>query len=429
MIATLFIILVLGLVFTVPIALSLALASGVYLLLYMSHIPEPLAMLAQPFITSADSFALMAVPFFMLAGTLMSKGGIAKKLINVADAVAGPVFGGLGVSTVVACMFFAAISGSGPATVAAIGSIMIPAMNDRGYDESFSAALTATAGGIGVIIPPSIPMIVYGAIMGVSVSKIFLAGFLPGIIVGLGLIIVTYIISKKRGYKGIPRGGGLLWVLKVIWDAKFAIIMPVIILGGIYGGVFTPTEAAAVATVYALIIGVFVYKTLTFKRLIECLTEAAVLSAIVMVLLGGALTFGRLLTLQRVPDLLASTMLSFTSNPIVILLLINLLLLITGCFIDTISNVILLAPLLVPIVVKVGVDPVHFGVVMVVNLAIGFISPPLGMNLFVASGITGVPFEDIVKSILPFFLITVVSLLIITYVPSVSMFLPKLLGY
>ena len=429
MVEVLFIILVFSLVIAMPISLALALASGVYLLLFMGYMPDSLAMLAQPFVTSADSFSLMAIPFFMLAGSLMAKSGIAQRIIGVAEAISGRTPGGLGSATVVACMFFAAISGSGPATVAAIGGFMIPAMRKRGYDAGFASALTATAGGIGVVIPPSIPMIVYGSLVGVSVSKLFLSGFIPGIIIGLGLIAVTMLISLKRGYLGVKGADSFTGILKIIWSAKFALIMPVIILGGIYGGIFTPTEAAVVASVYAIVIGVFVYKTITLKVFIECVIEAAVMNAIVMILLGGAQTFGRILTLERTTETIAQYMLSFTDSKILILLMINVFLLITGCFLDTISNVILLSPIFLPIVVKVGVDPVHFGIIMVVNLAIGFVSPPLGMNLFVASGVSGVSFERIVKSIIPFFAVSVFTLLLITYIPWFTLWLPKVLGY
>ena len=429
MIEVLFIILIFALVIAMPISLALALASGIYLFLFMGYMPDALAMLAQPFVTSADSFSLMAIPFFMLAGSLMAKSGIAQRIIGVAEAISGRAPGGLGSATVVACMFFAAISGSGPATVAAIGGFMIPAMRKRNYDPGFAAALTATAGGIGVVIPPSIPMIVYGSLMGVSVSKLFLAGFIPGIVIGFGLIIVTTLVSMKRGYVGIEGAGSFMGIIKIIWAAKFALIMPVIILGGIYGGIFTPTEAAVVASVYAIIIGVFVYRTITLKLFIDCLIEAAVMNALVMILLGGAQTFGRILTLERTTETIAQYMLSLTDSRIMILLMINAFLLITGCFLDTISNVILLSPIFLPIVVKVGVDPIHFGIIMVVNLAIGFVSPPLGMNLFVASGVSGVSFEKIVKSIIPFFAVSVITLLLITYVPWFTLWLPRVLGY
>lgn len=429
MIEVLFITLVVTLVIGMPIALALALTSGIYLFLFMGYMPNALAMLAQPFVTSADSFSLMAIPFFMLAGSLMAKSGIAEKIIGVAESLTGKAPGGLGSATVVACMFFAAISGSGPATVAAIGGFMIPAMIKRKYDGGFAAALTATAGGIGVIIPPSIPMIVYGSMMGVSVSKMFLAGFIPGILVGVGLIAVTTILAMKKGYKGTGEKFSVMGFLKITWSAKFALIMPLIILGGIYGGIFTPTEAAVVASVYSIIIGVFVYRTIDIKLFVDCLIEAAVMSALVMILLGGAQTFGRILTLERTTETIATAMLSLTQNKILILLMINVFLLITGCFLDTISNVILLSPIFVPIVTSVGVDPIHFGIVMVANLAIGFVSPPLGMNLFVASGVSGISFERIVKNIVPFFLVSVVTLLLITYIPWFTMWLPNVLGY
>ena len=331
--------------------------------------------------------------------------------------------------TIVACMFFAAISGSGPATVAAIGGFMIPAMVARKYDGGFAAAIAASAGSIGVIIPPSIPFVLYGVIGGVSVGNMFLAGIIPGILIGVGLMITAYIISNKRGYK--PAAHEVFKfsdVLKATYEAKWALLIPVIILGGIYGGIFSPTEAAVVAVVYAFIVGKFVYKELSWKDSFQSFREAVVINATTMIIIGLSVSFAYFMTLEQIPNQIAGFLTDFSSNPIVILLAINLLLLVVGMFIDTISALVILTPILLPIVVAVGVDPVHFGVILVANLAIGFITPPLGVNLFVASSVGNVKFEKIVVSVFPFLLSMIICLLVITYIPALSLWLPNLLG-
>ncbi len=420
--------LAIGLIFTVPIAITLALASGLIFTVFYAGSPMG-NLLAQSMITTIDSFPIMAVPFFMLVGILMEKTGIAMRLIRVGEAIAGEAPGGLGAATIIACMFFAAISGSGPAVVAAIGAIMIPAMADRGYARDYSGSLVAAAATIGPVIPPSIPMIIYGATVGVSVIKLFTAGFVPGIIMGVALLVMNYIISKKRGYVGVPRGGGFKWVLGELWEAKWALIMPVIVLGGIYAGLFTPTESAVVGVFYALAVGQWIYKDLTWAKVKESLVEASLLSAIVMILLGGATTFGRLLTLERIPEALASWMLSITETPLLIMLMINVFLLFSGMFIDTISNVVLFSPLLVPIVVAAGYDAAWFGVIMTINLCIGFLTPPLGMNLFVAQGVAKVPFENIVKEVMPLLLVLIAMLIAFVLFPDLIMFFPRMMGY
>ncbi|MEW6624487.1 MAG: TRAP transporter large permease [Bacillota bacterium] len=424
----LFGVLAVALVLTVPIAIGLILATGTVFMIFHPNTPL-FNLLSQAMVTTIDSFPIMAVPFFMLVGILMEKTGIALRLIRVGEAIAGTTPGGLGAAAIIACVFFAAISGSGPAVVAAIGAIMIPAMAARNYDKDYSASLVASAATIGPVIPPSIPMIIYGATVGVSVVKLFTAGFLPGLLMGAGLLVVNFIISKKRGYLGKPREGGIKWVLAQIWDGKWALFMPFLILGGIYGGIFTPTESAVVGTFYALIVGTFIYKDLTLKKVKDSLIEAALLSSIVMILLGGATTFGRLLTIEKIPAALASWMLGITETPILIMLMINLALLISGMFIDTISNIVLFAPLLVPIIIAVGYDPAFFGVIMTVNLCIGFLTPPLGMNLFVAQGVAKVPFESIVKQVMPFLAILIFTLGLMILFPDIVMVLPRLFGY
>jgi len=419
---TLFVCLLIG----VPIAISLG-VSALVAIYFGSDLP--LAIITQKAFTSLDSFPLLAIPFFMLAGLLMGKGGVSKRLLDLATTMVGWMTGGLSMVTIVACMFFAAISGSGPATVAAIGGFMIPAMVARKYDGGFAAAIAASAGSIGVIIPPSIPFVLYGVIGGVSVGNMFLAGIIPGILIGVGLMITAYIISNKRGYK--PAAHEVFKfsdVLKATYEAKWALLIPVIILGGIYGGIFSPTEAAVVAVVYAFIIGKFVYKELSWKDSFQSFREAVVINATTMIIIGLSVSFAYFMTLEQIPNQIAAFLTDFSSSPIVILLTINLLLLVVGMFIDTISALVILTPILLPIVVVVGVDPVHFGVILVANLAIGFITPPLGVNLFVASSVGNVKFEKIVVSVLPFLLSMIICLLVITYIPALSLWLPNLLG-
>jgi len=416
---TLFICLLIG----VPIAVSLGVSSLVAI--YFGS-TLPLQIITQKAFTSLDSFPLLAIPFFMLAGILMSKGGVSKRLLNMAAAMVGWMIGGLAMVTIVASMFFAAISGSGPATVAAIGGFMIPEMKKRNYGGGFAAAISASSGSIGVIIPPSIPFVLYGVIGGVSVGSMFLAGIIPGILIGTGLMITAYIISRKRGYK--PDETVVFTfkdVVKATLDAKWALMIPIIILGGIYGGIFSPTEAAVVAVVYAFIIGMFVYKELTWKSFYESCREAVVINATTMIIIGLSVSFAYFMTLEKIPQDISSFLTELSSNPYVILLAINILLIIVGMFIDTISALVILTPILLPIVTAVGVDPIHFGVILVANLAIGFITPPLGVNLFVASSVGNVKFESIVVAILPFLAAMIVCLLVITFVPSMSLWLPS----
>ncbi|WGG46513.1 TRAP transporter large permease subunit [Rossellomorea sp. DA94] len=406
----------------VPIAISLG-VSALVAIYFGSTLP--LDIITQKAFTSLDSFPLLAIPFFMLAGILMGKGGVSQRLLNLATALVGWMVGGLSMVTIVSCMFFAAISGSGPATVAAIGGFMIPAMIARNYSGGYASAVAASAGSIGVIIPPSIPFVLYGVIGGVSVGNMFLAGILPGLMIGLALMLTAYFIAKKRGYSPEEQASfHFKDVLKALNDAKWALLIPVIILGGIYGGVFSPTEAAVVAVVYSLIVGLFVYKELTWKSVFESFREAVVINATTMIIIGLSVSFAYFMTLEQIPNDIATFLTELSTNPIIILIAINILLLIVGMFIDTISALVVLTPILLPIVVAVGVDPVHFGVILVANLAIGFITPPLGVNLFVASSVGGVRFEKIAWAIIPFLVSMFICLLVITFFPPLSLWLP-----
>ena len=384
--------------------------------------------IASGLFASCDSFPLMAIPFFILSGALMEGGGLSKRLVNFFDSLVGHFTGGLAIVTVVTCLFFGAISGSGPATTAAIGTIMVPTMVEKGYDKKFAMALVAASGCLGVIIPPSIPMVSYGISVNASIASMFMGGFLPGILMG-GLLIVTAVWSLKRsGFTGSgePFSWQRVWVS--FKDAIWALMCPAIILGGIYSGFFTPTEAAVVSVVYALLVGLFAYKELTWKTTYKKFAEAACTHGTVNIIVGTSTILGRVLTLEQIPDAVATAMLSISENKIVILLIINLLLLICGCLLETNSSILILAPILYPVVATLGVDIVHFGIIMVVNLAIGFITPPVGVNLFVACGIGKIPFMDLVKRIIPFLISMLIGLLIITYIPAVSTTLPALMA-
>ena len=380
----------------VPIAFSLGIAS---LMTVLGANTLPVDYLASVAFTSIDSFPIMAIPFFIAAGIFMGAGGLSHRLLALADEVVGGLSGGIALASIATCMFFAAISGSGPATVSSIGTLTIPAMTERGYDKEFGAAGQA------------------------SVGKLFLAGITPGILTGLVLMLVAYCIAKKNGWRGAPRQRNLKTLGKAVWVAKGALLVPVIVLGGIYGGIMTPTEAAAIAAFYGLLVGLFVYRELTWRSLWSCCLESARTSAIIIMLMAMATIFGNVMTLEQVPERIASAILSFTENKIAILLLINLLLLWVGTFMEALAAIVILTPILLPLVLKVGVDPIHFGVIMVVNLAIGFVTPPVGVNLFVASGITKVKIEQVSRAAVPFLIAMLVVLGFVTFVPEISLFL------
>lgn len=366
-----------------------------------------------------DSFPLLAIPFFILAGNLMKSGGISRRLLDFADALVGHFTGSVGMVTVVASMFFAALSGSSPATVTSIGSITIPEMKEKGYDADYATALTAAAGTIGVIIPPSIPFVIYGVTSGASIADLFLAGVIPGIMIGLVLMAVNYFSAKKHGYDTKKQfHGGTLW--KAFKDAIWALLVPIIILGGIYGGIFTPTESAVAGIIYSLIVGVFVYKELDAKKIYEAVRETVLVNGQTTFLVGISMAFARFLTMSQVPSTIAGTIIGI-DNEILVLLVINLFLLIVGCFIDNISSTVILTPILLPIVTGFGMDPVQFGIVMTVNLAIGFITPPYGCNLFFASAIAGVPIARIAARIIPMILALIAVLMLLTFIPALSL--------
>jgi C4-dicarboxylate transporter DctM subunit len=407
----------------VPIALALGIASSAALL-YKGNIP--LLVVAQRMFTGTDSFPLMAIPFFMLAGALMDTGGISRRLVRFANSLVGHIPGGLAHVAALSAMFFAAVSGSGAATTAAIGSMLIPALLNKGYRKDFAVCLLGASGPIGIIIPPSIPFVLYGVSAGVSIGKLFLAGIVPGIMMGIGIMIVNYIYAKKEGYQPEKRATASE-VFSAFIDAFPALLMPLIILGGILGGIFTPTEAAVVAVVYGLLVGVFVYRELKWQHLSNVLTASAISTGVVMLLLAIASTFGWIMTSEQIPQKIAAGLLSISNNPYVILLIINILLLIIGTFMETTPALILLVPVLYPVIMKMGIDPIHFGVVMVTNLAIGMLTPPLGLCLFVSCNIADAKMSEVMKPILPFLAATVTVLMLVTYFPQLSLWLPNLL--
>ena len=413
------------LMLSVPIGVSLGVATSVTLVLTSTISP---VIIAQKAFTGLDSFTLLAIPFFMLAGNLMALGGIAKRIVDMCDALVGRFTGGLAMATVAGCMFFAAISGSGPATVTAMGAIMIPEMARRGYDRGFATGLTATAGTIGVIIPPSIPFVIYGVASGASVGDLFIAGFIPGIMIGLVLMAVSYTISKKRGYKGIApqEKKERPQLARTLLESIPALLAPVIILGGIYLGIFTPTEAAVVAIVYSLLVGIFIYRELTWKIWMDSLRATADLNGLTGLALGFSMAFASYLAIEQIPNKVASALLNTISADWLLILMMLIILLIVGLFVDNISSCLILTPVLLPVAVGCGMDPVHFGITMTTALAIGFVTPPYGVNLFVAASVANMKIEQIAKSAVPFIIAMLLCLLAIAYIEPLSMGLVEL---
>lgn len=423
--AVLFLSLIVLLAISLPIGICLGLATMI-VMVFVEGAP-PLVLLARSVVTGADSFPLIAVPLFVLAGDLMQNGGMSRRLVAFANALIGHIRAGLAYVNVLACVFFAAISGSSPATVAAIGSNMIPEMEKVGYSRRFSAALTASSGMIGVMIPPSIPFIIYGVTAEVSIGKLFLAGIVPGLLFAVMFMFVARFLLRKEDVATAPKQKVSIGSISVAFRSSFwALLVPGIILGGIYSGIFTPTEAGAVAVVYAALVGLFVYRDIKLSDLPNILAQSALTSGTILILVVMAAAFGRLATLAQIPAQLADLITSLSDNPILILLLINLLLLVVGMFMETISSIIIMTPILLPVATALGVDPLVFGVILTVNLAIGFCTPPLGVNLFVASGISGISVERLSVTILPFFLGMLVLLMLVTYVPALSLALPSL---
>ncbi|MBP6117189.1 MAG: TRAP transporter large permease [Neisseriaceae bacterium] len=427
MIQLLFLTLMILFALSLPIAISLGLASAVALI----SEDMPLSVLAQNIFESLDSFTLMAIPFFILAGNLMQTGGIASRLIGLANALIGWFRGGLGSVAVLTSMFFATLSGSSSATTAAIGSSLIPEMTKKKYPKPFATAIAAASGELGAIIPPSVPMIVYGLVANVSVGTLFLAGILPGLFIGLSLIITVIVIARLKKFDEVEVLSVGEWAHNLGVAVKrsfFAVLMPVIILGGIYLGWFTPTEAAVVAVFYSLFIGLFVYRELRWAALPQILTRSALSTAIILLIVGFASVFSYILTMEQVPHKLSQWVIGFSDNPLVFIIMVNIFLLIVGMFIETLAAIIILGPILAPVAMIYGIDPLHFGMIMIVNLAIGMVTPPVGVNLFVACEIAGLRIDQLIRPILIFLSVLIVDLLIISYWAPLSTWLPSIIN-
>jgi C4-dicarboxylate transporter, DctM subunit len=375
--------------------------------------------------SSINKFPLAAIPFFILAGNIMETGGISRRLVEFAKSIVGGVQGGLPMTCVLTCMIFAAVSGSSVATTFAIGAILIPALIKHGYPTPFAAALQATAAELGVIIPPSIPMILYGVSAEVSIGEMFIAGFGPGIFIGLALMLFVYVYCRFKGW-GKNDGDGRLSFGKASWQAGWALFMPVIILGGIYGGIFTPTEASAVAVFYALVVGMLIYREISFKDLSTILRKSVISSAVIMFIIANAGLFAFLITRAGVPDAIGVWLKDVLKTPAYFLLGVNAALFVIGMFIETSAAIIVLAPILAPVAIFFGIDPIHFGLIMVVNLALGMITPPFGVNLFAACTVARISLDRIIPYLLPFVLVVLGCLMVVTYVPELSLFLRDL---
>ncbi len=414
----------LGLTFLgVPVAFTLALAVATILVFF---IDKPLVMVTQIMFSGIDSFSFMAVPFFMLAGSFMSAGGVTMRLVNFSQSLVGSFRGGLAQTVSVSGCFFAAISGSSAATTAALGTTMVDAMEKKGYGREWATGVVASSGVVGIVIPPSITMVVFGVIGDVSIGDMFVGGFIPGIMMGLSMMLVSWYLAKKRGIE--PDGEfSVIGVVKAFKESFFALMTPVIIIGGIYGGIFTPTEAAAVAVVYGIFVGLFIYKELKFKDFPKIVFQAVIGTTMIMLLVGAANVFGWMLTNLQIPHRLGEFVVSLTSSPIMFLMALNVLLLIAGTMVNASAAVVILTPIFLPVAKTLGIDPLFFGVLMVVNLAIGCITPPVGLDLFVASAITKVPIEKVMKASLPYLYALLVTLMILTLFPWFITVLPNLL--
>ena len=408
----------------VPVAASLGLAGSVTIMLFS---PDSVRSLAIKLFETSEHYTLLAIPFFLLSGAFMTTGGVAQRLIDFANACVGHIRGGLAISAVMACMLFAALSGSSPATVAAVGSIAIAGMVRSGYPQAFGAGIVCNAGTLGILIPPSIVMVVYAAATEQSVGKLFMAGVVPGLMLGVALMTAIYIVARKMNLPSLPRasfGELLRTARKAIWG----LLLMVIILGGIYSGMFTPTEAAAVAAVYAGFVALFVYKDMRIRECPKVLLESGKLTIMLMFIIANAMLFAHVLTTEQIPQTITAIVVEMGLQPWQFLLVVNIVLLVAGAFMEPSAIILILAPILFPIAVQLGIDPIHLGIIMVVNMEIGLITPPVGLNLFVTSAVTGMPMTAVIKAAWPWLMLLLGFLMVITYIPAVSMALPNWLG-
>ncbi len=421
--AALFVLLFTFMLMGMPVAVALGLSS---LLTILTFGHDSLASLSLKLFETSEQFTLLAIPFFILAGSFMTTGGVAKRMIRFAIACVGHLHGGLAIASVLACMLFAAVSGSSPATVVAVGSIVIAGMVRAGYPQSFAAGVVCNAGTLGILIPPSIVMVVYGATTETSVGKLFMAGVIPGILLGVMLMAAIYVLARVKNLPRQPRAT-LNEIIVAGRDSIWGLMLMVIILGGIYGGIFTPTEAAAVSAVYAFFVAVFVYRDIGLPRVPTVLVDASKVTVMLMFIIANALLFAHVLTTERIPQAIAEQIVAWGMPGWQFLIVVNILLLIAGCFMEPTGIILILAPILFPIASRLGIDPVHLGIIMVVNLEIGMVTPPIGLNLFVTAGITKMSIGEVVHAALPWLSVLLVFLVIITYVPILSLWLPNLL--
>lgn len=423
MATTVFVLLALLLAGGIPIAISRGIASTIGLFVFTTI---PMMTIPQKLFTSLESFPLMAVPFFILAGNIFNTGGVARRLIGLANAWVGHVYGGLGIAGVLGCAMFAAISGSSPATVIAIGGILIPAMIEAGYDKEYAVGIMANAGTLGILIPPSIPMIVYGFVANQSVGQLFIAGIMPGLMLTALLVVTSYIIARRRGYeRQAPATCGQQ--AKATVEALPSLSLPIIIIGGIYGGIFTPTEAAVVACVAGLVVGIFVHHEMTWRDLPKVLAESAKSTSMLMLIISMAMLFGYILTTEMVPQHLSEAVLNGQTQSWMVLVVINLILLVAGCFLEPTSIILILGPLFYAITQPLGINPIHLGIIITMNMEVGMITPPVGLNLYVASGISKMKLGAVARASLPWSLVLLLALAIVTYISSISLWLPGLI--
>jgi len=423
---------------------SVALLFGLFALLLIIGAPIAIALGASTFVTlvtmtstspveissmmfeKIDSYSLMAIPMFILAGNLLSKGSSAERIIEFAKSIVGHLPGGLPMAAIFASIIFAAVSGSSPATVVAIGSIMFGAIERAGYPKRYAIGTVATAGSLGILIPPSIVMIVYGVTADASIGKLFMAGVVPGIMIGIFMMLVTYVGARRLGFKRTePESFGTR--LKKMKDATWALMTIIIVIGGIYGGIFTPTEAAAVAAVWAFFVSMFIYHDIKWEDLFEVFLGAAKTSAMIMFIIANAMLFAHFLTLENVPRMITEALMSAHVGPMMFLLLVNILLFFAGDFMEPSAIIMIMVPLLLPVARSLGIDPIHFGIIITINMELGMITPPVGLNLFVTSGITGVSLKDVIIYALPWSMAILVGLILVTYIPQISLWLPNLM--
>lgn len=407
-----------------PVAVALGLSSILTILFFGT---DSLASLSLKMYETSEHFTLMAIPFFVLAGAFMTTGGVARRMIRFANASVGHLHGGLAIASVLACCLFAAVSGSSPATVVAVGSIVIAGMVRAGYSQPFAAGVVCNAGTLGILIPPSIVMVVYGAATETSVGALFMAGVIPGLTLGVSLMVAIYIIARIKKFPLQPRASAKE-LLTAGRDSIWGLALVFIILGGIYGGVFTPTEAAAVSAVYAFVVAVFIYRDIGLKQVPGVLLDASKVTIMLMFIIVNALLFAHVLTTERIPQMIAEQIIAWDMAAWQFLIVVNILLLIAGMFMEPTGIILILAPILFPIAMELGIDPVHLGIIMVVNLEIGLVTPPIGLNLFVTAGITKMTIGQVIKAASPWLILLLGFLVFVTYIPAISLWLPKLLG-